>query len=119
MESDKSTEAWIADLGAELAPTRYTAAYELSEIGDNRVVVHLATTLKDCYFSVRNRAAESLGILGRLESVGPLIEALQDDDRDFRTTVLNALGKITNEVFSTPEEWKDWYREVRPVPNLP
>lgn len=119
MELRKSTEAWILDLGDERAPTRCTAAYELGKIGDNQAVEHLATVLKDCYFSVRLCAAEALGLIGNREAVGPLIKALGDDDRVFREAVLSALAKITNEFFSTPKEWTDWFRRGNERPEFP
>ncbi|MHC4600678.1 MAG: HEAT repeat domain-containing protein [Planctomycetota bacterium] len=119
MESDKSTEAWILDLGDKRAPTRCTAAYELGKIGDNRAIEHLASVLKDGYFSVRQHAAESLGIIGHGDAVGPLIEALEDENQDFRAAVVCALTKITNHFFSTPEEWVDWFRKGNALPNLP
>ncbi|MHC5036871.1 MAG: HEAT repeat domain-containing protein [Planctomycetota bacterium] len=119
MESEKSTEAWIQDLGDERAPTRCTAAYALGKIGDKQAVEHLSVALKDGYFSVRQHAAESLGIIGHRRAIGPLIEALRDDNLDFRKTVLNALTKITNQFFTSPDEWVDWFRKGKAFPNLP
>lgn len=119
MEDGKPTDSWIRDLYDEKAPTRCTAAYELGKAGDLRAVAHLVKALKDAYFSVRRYAAESLGILGNEEAVGGLIEALDDDDLDFREAVVGALARITNQFFSSPEEWNEWYRHAIARPNLP
>jgi HEAT repeat protein len=119
MESGKSTEAWIRDLGDKRAPTRCTAAYELGRIGDNQAIEHLATVLKDGYFSVRQHAAESLGTIGHEDAIGPLIEALEDENQDFRAAVVCALAKITDLFFSSPEEWVDWFRKGDALPNRP
>ncbi|MHC5037897.1 MAG: HEAT repeat domain-containing protein [Planctomycetota bacterium] len=119
MEFKKPTKAWIQDLCDERAPTRCTAAYELGKIGDHRAVMHLVKALKDGYFSVRQYAAESLGILGNKRAIEPLIAALEDDNLDLREAVAGALAKITNQFFSTSEEWYDWFDGVDARSDLP
>jgi HEAT repeat protein len=116
MKSGKSTEDWIRELIDERAPTRCTAAYELGKIGDCLAVDHLTLTLKDAYLSVRYYSAESLGNIGHRRAIPPLIKALTNKDQNFRTIIKDALKKITRLLFSSSDEWRDWFRKTKPSP---
>ncbi len=62
--------------------------------------------------AVRLAAIEALGELGDARAIGPLIDALDSDDREFRTSAAMALHRITGENVGTdPVRWREWRRK--------
>jgi HEAT repeat protein len=66
---------------------------ETDDIDDNRFNYYIRN-LSDENPGKRWKAADSLGRLGDLRAVEPLIDALSDDDRRVRVKVIWALGSI-------------------------
>jgi len=66
----------------------------LSKIG-KPAVEPLIRALKDPSQKVRYHAATALGMIGDVEAIGPLTEALQDQDSDVQKAAKEALEKIT------------------------
>ena len=72
---------------------RWKAAIALGEIGDERAIDPLIRLLGDEDRFVRSRAAYALGIMGE-PVIGPLADALNDENADLRWGAVMALGRI-------------------------
>lgn len=87
------TDKLISDLEAKEAEVRMSAAIDLGEMKDPRVVPHLIVALRDKDKYVPVRAEEALVRLGPV-AVEPLIAALRSKDEPNRPTIARILGKI-------------------------
>lgn len=102
MEKNKDVKGLISALKFNDCIIRKEAAMAFKKIHDQRALFPLIDALKyqnwhDSYVvmgSVREYAAEALGILKDTEAVGPLIEALNDKDEEVRWKAAWALGNI-------------------------
>jgi HEAT repeat protein len=102
MERNKDVEGLISALKYKDCTIRKEAAVALKKIGDHRALFPLIHTLKyedwhESYAvmgSVREIAAETLGILQDRRAVEPLIKALNDKDEEVRWKACWALGHI-------------------------
>jgi HEAT repeat protein len=102
MERNGNIEGLIRALTYNDCITRKEAVVALKKIVDNRSLFPLIDALKyeewhDKYAvmgSVRENAAEALGILRDRRAVDPLINALNDNDEDVRWKSAWALGNI-------------------------
>ena len=56
----------------------------------------LICALRDSHTAVKVRAAAALGEIGSTSAIGPLVEALQEDDPEFRRTAAIALGGVAD-----------------------
>lgn len=78
--------------------TRWRATRALGNFANVEVLKCLIKALKDKNFSVRQKAVESLGKLGKTEAVPNLFQLLNEDfdDEDFlvRSCVIDVLGKL-------------------------
>ena len=86
------TDKLISDLEAKEAEVRMSAAIDLGEMKDPRVVPPLIVALRDKDKYVPVRAEESLVRLGPV-AVEPLIAALHSKDEPNRPTIARILGK--------------------------
>jgi len=79
------------DLGVQVAAVR-----ALAQIADARAVPVLCRWLgeKRLIPEIRQQIARALGEIGSAEAVGPLIQALRDEDESVRAAAANALGRI-------------------------
>lgn len=60
----------------------------------------------------RAKAANSLGKIGDIRAVEPLIAALKDKNYDVRTAAVKALKSITGQYFGQFQEiWERWWKE--------
>jgi energy-coupling factor transporter ATP-binding protein EcfA2 len=66
---------------------------------NDEILPQLITYLKNESWIVRYNAAESLGVLGDLRAVEPLLSALQDEKEYVRSSVTFALGQIHKIIF--------------------
>lgn len=105
MEKNRDVEGLISALTFRDCITRKEAAVALKRIGDPRALFPLIDALKyqnwhDKYAvmdSVRENAAEALGVLRDKKGVDSLIEALEDKDEEVRWKAAWALGNIGDE----------------------
>jgi hypothetical protein len=77
--------------------TRWEGVDELGRSRDARVVPYLVPHLKDSDDLVRRQTAEVLGDLGSKLAIGPLIDALMDDQLHVRDSVFAALRKVSGQ----------------------
>jgi len=114
LERNRDVEGLINALKFKDCNIRKEAATALKKIGDNRALFSLIHVLKyedwhESYAvmgSVRETAAEALGLLRDKKAVEPLIEALNDKDEEVRWKASWALGHIGDK------------RAVEPLTNL-
>jgi len=76
----------------------------------NEVASAAIKLLKDKNFNVRYKTAWAMGCMGNPEAVEPLIDALNDTDKNVRTAAANSLKQLTEEDFGeSREKWKEWF----------
>ena len=103
LEKQRDVDGLIKALKNEDYLIRKDAARSLKRVGDDTAVAALIDALKyeaweDDYtvlISVRESAADALGIIGNYQAVNPLIQTLYEDpDEEVRWKAAAALGKI-------------------------
>ncbi len=95
--SQTRIEALIRDLSHKSEDVRWGAAFTLvGQIGDQRAVHPLIKTLRDGDWSVRMRAAESLGKLRARNATEALLLQLRDENPDVRRHTVAALTHIAD-----------------------
>ena len=76
---------------------------------DTEAVPALINLLKHLNPKIRNHAVLTLGLFGKNEAVEPLIQRLEDPDKEVRENALLALIGITHQnQGSNPDAWKEW-----------
>jgi len=84
---------------------------ELSRIG-KPAVASLIVALKDKDWSRRSGASRTLGMIGDISAVEPLIEALKDEIPDVRKIAAVALTKLTGQDFGQNDvKWLKWWEQ--------
>lgn len=82
---------------------------ELSEIGQP-AVAELIVALEDKGWDNRRDASKTLGTIGDVSAVEPLIETLEDEVSDVKESAAAALTKLTGEDFGWDyEKWRKWW----------
>lgn len=89
----EALEALVAVVGVAEPPVRDAVADALAGFGPD-AVDPVAEQLADPHPSVREHAAEILGLVGDPSGVGPLVAALADPDAGVRFAALLALGQL-------------------------
>lgn len=90
--SGRATGHGRYDVGAQIATDRYYAAHLLGDLRDPRGVEILVPLLKDK--EVRSVVPWALGEIGDASAVGPLIDALDEDDPTARVMAIYALETL-------------------------
>jgi len=93
MEAKRDIEGLVKALKNRDEDVRRLAAAALGNIGDARAVEYLIEALRNEEWSTQNTVANSLEKIGE-PSVGPIIEALKDDNEDARGLFALVLGRI-------------------------
>ncbi len=86
-------------LGSSEADQRWKAVEALEKVHSPRAVLLVCKALQDPDIWVRRLAAEALGRMGKAEAVGPLIEALADQESMIRAAALASLKTLTGKSF--------------------
>src|SRR5262245_38662776 len=91
----RPVSAWVKDLGSKNEDTHTKAATVLAVAGKGAVPA-LTQALSDKSGTVRERAAEVLGLIGEdaREAVPALTNALKDRSEEVRSEAADALGRI-------------------------
>lgn len=76
---------------------------ELSDIGQPAVAA-LIVALEDKGWDTRCDASKTLGMIGDISAVEPLIKALKDENSDVKESAAAALTKLTGEDYSPDDE---------------
>jgi hypothetical protein len=93
---------------------RASAAKALGRMPDG-VIGPLVTLLKDDSPELRRTAAEALGSTGNWLAIEPLIGALKGERVTVRTSVRDALRRLTNEDFGLDHQaWLRWWEDRSP-----
>ena len=101
----------IRVLAVRNANARLAAAQALLCIG-KPAAKPLVKALMSRSCPVRRYAAEILGRIGGEGVVGPLVQALKDNDGDVREAAAGALQKLTGMRFGTDyRKWRKWWRK--------
>jgi hypothetical protein len=79
-------------VGRQIRSDRYYAAHLMGDLGDPRAVPILVPLLKDK--EVRSIVPWALARIGDQRAVGPLLDALDDDDPSMRVLVIYALDTL-------------------------
>jgi HEAT repeat protein len=93
LESDQTRDILIEALEDEERAVRLQAAESLGKMRDQRVVYALISALKNGEPDMREKAAKALAGMGAV-AVEPLMDILNDEDRNFRQKVAWILGEL-------------------------
>ena len=111
-------EILLALLENDESVIRFFAASSLSQFNDSKCVEYLILALDDPVHMVRSAAVESLGSIGDVSALDPILDILRNDDTYVtRSNAVEALGKfgdtralddlvyiLRNEDLDTPED---------------
>ena len=104
MLNDKAEKARVAAMDA-------LAMFK--EDGFNAVPL-IIPHLKAGPWQLRVVAAQSLGELGSMDAVGPLIERMEIESGRLRREIREALKKITyDDLGQNPKHWRDWWTKLK------
>jgi HEAT repeat protein len=123
-----SEPAWmglVKQLSSDKLSDRWTAVQSLGETGDPAVVEHLLPMLKDPDVYLRMATARQLEKLGSPKAIGPLIEALEDQEAPVREAAYIALLMLSKrnlpfDPYQEPGErakrvkaWQEWWKKAQ------
>ena len=112
---DASLDPLYAALIHKDEDIRQGAAWTLGWFKEKpRVVDHLAGTLDDPYWKVRDQATRSRGEIHTQATVQPLVSMLKDENKNIVHIAFDALNTITGKYFGkSPEEWQSWWEKSK------
>jgi HEAT repeat protein len=111
MENPRAVEPLATALKDDHRNVRMMAAWALAEIG-GPAVESLTTTLRDKKSQARGDAAWALAKIGDHRAIGPLVEALKEENPSLREDAAKALEKITGMDFGVnPDQWETWWEQ--------
>lgn len=92
-------DRWLARLGDPVVDKRFGAVAALTRFEGSKVDAALIGCLKDGDFFIRRFVAEELGERKTAAALGPLVDALDDEEVSVREAAVVALRKITGKDF--------------------